>query len=92
MNYTIQFTEEEFDQLVGDLYYYFRYLKFNLDHSLELDILDEDEKQYFTTQLERVVKLQSKLENIRNKADESNPLYILAQQSLTSRKEVEINE
>lgn len=75
------------------MYYYF---KFKLDHSLEFDDLDEDEKHYFTTQLNRVVKLQSKLESIRslerNKADESNPLYILAEQSLISRKEIEINE
>lgn len=42
MNYTIQFTEEEFDQLVGDLYYYFRDLKFNLDYRFELGDLGTD--------------------------------------------------
>ena len=84
MNYTIQLTDKELDQIVGDLYYYFRHLKFNLDHSIELGNLDEETKEYLTNQLNNVLQLQSRLEDIRNKVDESNPLYIL--------REVEINE
>lgn len=86
MNYTVQFTEEEFDQLVGDLYCYFRDLKFTLDHRLELNDLDAEVKEYLTNQLDRVYQLQSKLEIIQNRADESNCLYIYI------LKEVEVNE
>ena len=86
LTYTIQFTDKELNQLVGDLYYYFRHLKYNLDYKLELQDyeIDTDAKEYLTDQLNNVLQLQSKLENIRNKADRTNPLYIL--------KEVNINE
>lgn len=86
LTYTIQFTDKEFDQLVGNLYYYFRHLKYNLDYKLELQDyeIDEGSKEYLTNQLSSVLKLQSKLEDLRNKADMTNPLYIL--------KEVKINE
>ena len=86
LTYTIQFTNKELNQLVGDLYYYFRHLKYNLDYKLELQDyeIDTDAKEYLTNQVSNVLQLQSKLENIRNKADMTNPLYIL--------KEVKINE
>ena len=85
LTYTIQFTEKELNQLVGDLYYYFRHLKYNLElQDCERDKIDTDAKEYLTNQLSNVLQLQSKLENIRNKADITNPLYIL--------KEVKINE
>ena len=85
LTYTIQFTEKELNQLVGDLCYYFRHLKYNLElQDCERDKIDTDAKEYLTNQLSNVLQLQSKLENIRNKADITNPLYIL--------KEVKINE
>ena len=85
LTYTVQFTDKEFDQLVGDLYYYFRYLKYNLElQDCEENRIDTDAKKYRTNQLSKVLQLQSKLENIRNKADMTNPLYIL--------KKVKINE
>jgi transcription termination factor NusB len=74
LTYTIQFSEEEFDQLVGDLYYYFRSLKDKIEFN---DDLENEQKEYFQNQLDKVLKLQSKLENTRNKADKTNPLYIL---------------
>lgn len=90
--YTIQFTEQEFDQLVGDLYCYFRHLQDEHDKLLRVDEredredfkLDDEEKEYFARQPITALSLQSKLEFIRNKADVNNPLYIL--------KKVEINE
>lgn len=90
--YTVQFTEEEFDQLVGDLYYYFRHLQDEHEKLLRVDEredreqfkLNDEEKEYFARQPVTALFLQSKLEFIRNKADITNPLYIL--------KEVEINE
>ena len=85
LTYTVQFTDKEFDQLVGNLCYYFRYLKYNLElQNCEEDRINTDAKEYITNQLSNVFELQSKLENIRNKADITNPLYIL--------KEVKINE
>ena len=86
LTYTIQFTDKELNQLVGDLYYYFRHLKYNLDYKSELQDyeIDADAKEYLTNQVSNVLQLQSKLEDIRNKADTTNPLYIL--------KEVNINE
>ena len=85
LTYTIQFTEKELNQLVGDLYYYFRHLKYNLElQDCERDKIDTDAKEYRTNQLSNVLQLQSKLEDIRNKADTTNPLYVL--------KEVKINE
>ena len=85
LTYTIQFTDKEFDQLVGNLYYYFRHLKYNLElQNCEEGRINTDAKKYLASQLSNVLQLQSKLENIRNKADITNPLYIL--------KEVKINE
>jgi len=85
--YTIQFTEEEFDKLNGSLYYYFRDLKYELDSMLSEEDkerqLDDEQKEYFTNQLNDVLSLVQKLEWINNQADETNPLYIL--------KEVENN-
>lgn len=80
--YTIQFTEDEFDQLVGDLYYYFRHLK---DKALERNSDVEDETTtYFTNNLEKVLELQSKLESVSNKANENNPLYVLKDIEVTN--------
>lgn len=54
-NYTIQFKDKELNQLAGDLYYYFRHLKYNLDYGLELqdheeDRIDKNAKEYLTNQ------------------------------------------
>ena len=85
LTYTIQFTDKELNQLVGDLYYYFRHLKYNLElQDCKEDKIDTNAKKYLANQLSNVLQLQSKLEDIRNKADITNPLYIL--------KEVKINE
>ena len=85
LTYTIQFTDKEFDQLVGDLYYYFRHLKNNLElQDCEGDKTDTNAKKYLANKLSNVLQLQSKLEDIKNNADMTNPLYIL--------KEVKINE
>lgn len=85
--YTVQFTDEEFHRLSGSLYYYFRYLKSELDSMLreedEEAQLDDEVKEYFTKQLNDVLSLVQRLEWICSQADESNPLYILGEVDVT---------
>lgn len=81
--YTVQFTDEEFQNLSGSLYYYFRYLKSKLDSMLHEEELDNEQKEYFTKQLNDVLSLVQKLEWISNQVDETNPLYILREVDVT---------
>lgn len=77
LTYIIQFTEEELNQLTGDLYYYFRSLLDESNKYLEDNSILNEDKEWYKKKLKKTTTLVQKLDTINNQIPTPDQVFVL---------------